>query len=750
MNRLLRNNIAKVSKFMPTIGIGAKIILPYVLLTLVIASVGTFVLLNLVTSSFQDRINNQLIDAGRIVSEGIVQSEGERLQVLRTVAGTIGVPEAVANKDRDTLAGLVPQIIINSEADAVELLDINGIEIYGWQQPVGVGKNPVERSNANLSQIEDVRLVLDGTVDNLGDKRVFLSETPDGILVFTVGPIMLNGEQVGAVMIGTDLRSMAIDLTLNAVARITFYDRRGKVLQTTLGGGQDEIMDSVEESPELYQQVTSQLETEPVIVENPESKTPLRQIEIFNQPYQLAFGDWRLRSQSFGMFSVALPRNFLVTTVVNGRNLFVVIFSLATVAVFFGGIIISRRLARPIHMLVETAKAVTAGNLDQRSNIQGKDEIGQLAAAFDTMTETLGQRNRQLLEKASELEAIVDSIADGVIVINTNDEIVTLNPAAKQLLSDMSHDFFQGPMRELSQSFTVGSGESVESELSTVVSSRKPRRYQVGNRILGANGAVVTTPNGEKIGSVVVLRDITREVEADSLKDAFITSISHELRTPLTVIKVYADLMKSSANGHLDDRQLSFIKNINKGSQELEHHINQLINISEIQAGTLNLSRVEINFAGFVMDIGERWHKKFAEKDLLFEIESAKDTLPVQADMSHLTWAIENLLSNAHTYTLRGGKVKLSIFSDAQSAFLAVSDNGIGIAAADQPHLYDRFFRAHNVENYESRGVGLGLFITKSIIELHGGHISVESESGVGSTFTVSIPLVEEKEHDIQ
>ncbi len=748
MKRFLRNNIAKASKFRPTLGIGAKIILPYFLLTLVIAGVGTFVLINLVTSSFQDRINNQLIDAGRIVSEGIVQSESDRLQVLRTVAGTIGVPEAVADKDRDALAGLVPQIIANSNADAVELLDMNGIEIYGWQQPIGLRETPIERSSADLSQIKEVRLVLDGTVDELGDKRVLLSKTPDGILVFTIGPLMLDGEQVGAVMVGKDLRSMTFDLTLNAVARITFYDRQGKVLQTTLGGSQDDFMDTVEESPELYRQVTTQLETVPVIVENPETKTPLRQLDILNQSYQLAFGDWRLRNQSFGMFSVALPRNFLVTTVINGRNLFVVIFSLATIAVFTGGFLISRRLAKPIHQLVETAKAVTAGNLEQRSGIQINDEIGQLALAFDTMTETLGQRNRQLLEKASELQAIVDSIADGVIVINTDDEIVTLNPAAKQLLSDMSHDFFLGPMRELSQSFTLSSGDSAESDLSTVIQTRKPRRYQVGNRILGANGAVVTTPNGEKIGSVVVLRDITREVEADNLKDAFITSISHELRTPLTVIKVYADLMKNTGNGHLDDRQLTFIKNINKGSQELEHHINQLINISEIQAGTLNLNRVQIDFSDFVAEIGERWRKKLAEKEQLLKIELSEADVPVLADMAHLTWAIDNLLSNAHSYTPRSGQVKLTIFTDQQSAFLSVADNGIGIAAADQPHLFDRFFRAHNVENYEARGVGLGLFITKSIVELHGGHISVESESGVGSTFTVSIPLVIEK-HEV-
>lgn len=742
LNRITRIVTAQVSNVKLGLGIGAKIILPYFFLTLVIAGVGTFVLTNLVTSSFQDRINNQLIDSGRIVSEGVVQYEEERLQVLRTVAGTIGVADAVANNDRETLVGLVPQIIANSRADAIELINLDGIEVYGWQQPEIPQQTAIERSGADLSQIEDVRQVLDGHADNLGDKRVFLSETPDGIVVFTVGPLKKNDKLVGAVLVGTDLRAMTFDLTLNAVARVTFYDRQGQILQTTLAGGQDEFMGAFEESPHLYEQVVSQLQSVPVVVENPENQTPLRELDILGQSYQLAFGDWRLRSQSFGMFSVALPRNFLITTVINSRNLFLVIFSLATIAVFSGGFIIARRLTRPIHQLVNTATAVTRGNLDQRSGIRSRDEIGRLAIAFDTMTETLSQRNRQLLEKASELQAIVDSIADGVIVINTENEIVTLNPAAQRLLSDMSHDFFLGPMRELSQTFTVGSGEVEEASLPTVISNRKPKRYQVGNRILGASGALVKTPNGEKIGSVVVLRDVTREVEANNLKDAFITSISHELRTPLTVIKVYADLMKSTANGHLDERQLTFIKNINKGSRELDHHINQLINISEIQAGTLNLNRIEVNFTELVAQIGERWRSQLANKDLRLEAEIPDKPLTVKADIAHLTWAIDNLLSNAHNYTPRGGNVQLKIYEHDGAAYLDVIDNGIGIAAADQPHLFDRFFRAHNVENYEARGVGLGLFITRSIIELHGGLIVVESESGVGSTFTISIPMV--------
>ena len=120
-----------------TTSIGTKIILPYLLLTLVVAGIGAYVLTNLVTSSMYERFHNQLLDAGRVVSEGMVRCEEDRLAVLRAVAGTQGVPGALADDDQDSLARLVPQILANSKSDAVELLDDKGMEVYGWQRPPG-------------------------------------------------------------------------------------------------------------------------------------------------------------------------------------------------------------------------------------------------------------------------------------------------------------------------------------------------------------------------------------------------------------------------------------------------------------------------------------------------------------------------------------------------------------------------------------------------------------------------------------
>ncbi len=731
-----------------TASIGTKIILPYLLLTLVVAGVGAYVVTNLVTSSMQERFNNQLLDAGRVVSESMVRYEKDRLEVLRAVAGTQGVSESLTAGDRGTLAGLVPQIVANSNTDAVELLDANGIEVYGWQRPPGQnGGVAEERFGADFSQLEDVRLVLDGFVDQSGEKRALLSQTPYGLMIFTLGPVYRGGEQVGAVMIGTYVHEMVVDLTESAVAKVTLYDRDGVVMDTTLGGGQEGVAGTLQESPERYDTIVALLQELPnryqMVVARAEDQVPLRQVDILGQEYVLAYGDWRLRGQSFGLFSVALPSNFIVSTAATSRNLLSLIFSAATVAVITIGFTIAQRIIRPLNRLVETSTAVAAGDLGQRTGIQSKDEIGSLASSFDTMTQRLAERNRQLVEQASKLEAILNSIADGVIVLDLEGQIITSNPAAQQVLADMSSDFSSGPLRELPPDLFGDGDETPEiDDLPAPVMHQQPQRYRVGSRVLSALAAPVMAPDGEELGTVVVLRDITREDEAERLKDEFITNISHELRTPLTAIKGYSDLLVMTSSGSLDERRLEFIRTIGDNTTQLLRHINELIDISQIQAGDLGLERARLCFSDLVGEIAENWRERMEAKGLMLRVRLSGGDSWIYGDRDRLIWAIDNLLSNAYNYTLPGGRVEVRAFQENNEARLDVSDTGVGMATADQPYLFTRFFRAHNELTFGVRGVGLGLFITRSIVEAHHGWVGAKSELGVGSTFSIALPLM--------
>jgi signal transduction histidine kinase len=728
--------------------IGTKIILPYLLLTLAVAGVGAYVVTTLVAGSMRERFNNQLLDAGRVVSETMVQYEADRLAILRAVAGTQGVPEALAAGDQAKLKGLVPQILANGQADAVELLDANGIEVYGWQRALGQDAQSVdERHGSDYSQLEDVKLVLDGYVDEYGNKRALVTQTPYGLMAFSVGPVYQDDQVIGAAMVGSYLDDMVQGLSESAVARVTLYDRDGQVLATTLGGGQTGVAEVMQVPPGQYENVTQMLQETPnryhTVVAGAEDEVFLNHINVLGQEYGLAFGDWRLRGQSFGLFSVALPSNFIVTTAATSRNVLSLIFSLATVLVISIGFIIARRIIHPLDRLVQTSVAVAGGDLRQRTGIRRKDEIGSLATSFDVMTQRLEERNRELLEQASKLSAILNSIADGVIVLDMDGRIITSNPAAQQVLAEMKAEDRVRSLQELPTDVLVGVDDLPQiGQLLSADGAPQPRSFSVGERSLSGLAALVATPDGERLGTVVVLRDITREVESDRLKDEFITNISHELRTPLTAIKGYADLFLLMADGSVDERRVEFVRTIGENANQLLRHINELIDISQIQSGNLGLETDRLRFSRLVGEVVEKWREPMEKKGLSLRARLSGGSLWIEGDRGRLMWAIDNLMNNALNYTMPGGKVEVRVFEEGEEARVDVADTGVGIAAVDQPYLFDRFFRAKNELTFGVRGVGLGLFITRSLIEQHGGRVWAESELGVGSTFSIALPLL--------
>ena len=727
-------------------GIGVRIIAPFLLLTLAVASIGTFLITAQFTQSVNDRYNNQLIDAGRVVAERMIDFEDGRLRTLRVIAATQGVPQRLAEGNTAVLHDLILPTIINNQADAVELLDMGGQEIYGWQRLNNVPVADIQpTSGNNLSSFEDVQLILDGYTDTFGDKRVILSETPEGVLMFTLGPVFLEGEQVGAVMVGTYLRSMITDLSQYAVARVTLYDNNGRVLETTLGTNEQTDTLTLPNESETYTNIITALRENPervqVVANKADSEVPLRELELMGQLYRLAFGDWRMRGQSFGLFSVALPTNLISSPLVNNRNLVLVIFTFTFIAVTFIGILITRRLTDPLSRLVVTATAVGEGRLDQRTGINRPDEIGQLAASLDLMTSRLQNRTEQLIKQTSELETILNTITDGVILLDSANNIVVANVAAQQLLTDLSYDFLSaGPIREL---LPAEPGAPDRNGVAETTPTTHAKQYQIGRRSLTTLATEVFTPGGEQFGVVLVLRDITREVEAEQLKDAFITSISRELRAPLNAIQVYTDLLMKTGNDQFDERQMAFMQNIQKGSFQLEHHITQLIHISEIQAGTIKMDRRQTRFADLVQAAAENWHGRFEAKRIALRLQLPETSPCISVDPTQMGWAIESLLSNAHNYTQSGGRVDVRLVTNEHVMRLDVADSGIGIAKSDQSHLFNRFYRAQNSINHEMRGVGLGLFIARVVVDMHQGDIQVQSELGHGSTFTISLPLDE-------
>jgi signal transduction histidine kinase len=731
-------------------GIGAKIVLPYLMLTLAVAGIGAFIVVRFTTDSLQERFHNQLLDAGRIVSQQMVDYEEARLALLRSVVHTNGVAESLAADDREGLAIRVPQIIANVDnADCVELVNLEGREIFGWQRAPGqTGFVGEERAGGDFSSLPEVRKVLEGFTDSLGEKRISITDTPLGLMIFTVGPVYQGEQRVGAAMVGSYISEMITNLSENAAARVTLYNQQGGVIATSLGRGQNDMADLLREPPGQHALILSLLRESAdrysVVVTKADEEVPLKRVQVLGQDYTLAFGDWRIRNQSLGLFSVALPNNFIVSAAATSRDQLTLLFSVATLCVFALGFLIAQRINQPLQRLVQTALAVAQGDLARRTGIQRNDEIGSLARSFDFMTDRLVEHNHQLITQASKLTAILDSIGDGVVVLDQQGVVITTNPAARQLLAEVSSDFLVDVLRELPPIPLLSSDNEVEiSQALALADFHRPRRYQVGRRVLSALIAPVTTPDSEALGTVLAVRDVTREAEAEKLKDNFITGISHELRTPLTTVKGYSDLLVLTADGTLSEKQSRYLKIINRNADTLLYHINQIIDISEVQAGTLRLRRESICFTELVAGLTANWRERMTSKGLTFRVKLPEQALYVDGDPKRLQWALDNLLSNAYNYTLPTGQVDVILFREGDTVRLNVVDTGVGVAEADKPYLFTRFFRASHHATFNVPGVGLGLYIVRALIDLHGGRVWADSQLDKGSTFSLVLPVLD-------
>lgn len=379
----------------------ARLILPYVLLTLILALIGLFVIMRLVTSSVRERFVNQLYEAGRVAADGVVRREQVHLSSLRLMTFTIGVPEAVVSRDGDLLTTLLWPLALNEDIDAVVVLDAQAREIVGLISDTETGTYQ-QTTGSDFSGYGFVDNSISERADLEGDKFVGLVETNLGDIMFTSAPIEdEDGNLLGVILAGTHVGRLAQDLKIQSLADVILIDGQGQVLSTTFTGT----------GPGSALSILAPAET-PI-------SSALVEFELFGRDFQAAYLPWVARGEVLGTIGVALPSDFIVSTEATSRNLFALVFAVGTVAVVVIGYLLAQSIALPILRLRSMATAVAGGDLDQKSGVKRVDEIGDLAQSFDVMTERLQarteeakelyeetlQRNRELAEMYQRLQS---------------------------------------------------------------------------------------------------------------------------------------------------------------------------------------------------------------------------------------------------------------------------------------------------------------------------------------------------------
>jgi signal transduction histidine kinase len=376
-------------------GLRAKLIVPYVLLTMAIAMVGVFIVTSLVTSSIRERFVNQLFESSRVVADGIVRREKNHLEDLRLMAFMEGVPEAILERDADRLQEILWPIALNNRIEAISVIDPLGQEIMTLAVEPDTSQYLVS-SGQDFSGFEMVVKGLAGMVDDIGDKYADLMVTSFGPYLFTNAPVRDDsGHMVGLLLVGTRLESLLDELKSQSLADITMLDRSGKFISTTLV-----------EPDEGFQL----LELDPRDLASANSTT--RELELYGRDYQAVDAPLIVRQMEMGILSVILPSNYIVTTMATSRNTFSLLFSLGTVATIIIGYMLAQSIAKPILRLRSISSSVAAGDLDQSSGFERADEIGELASAFDTMTFRLRERTAEAARLYAETAERNEELAD--------------------------------------------------------------------------------------------------------------------------------------------------------------------------------------------------------------------------------------------------------------------------------------------------------------------------------------------------
>jgi len=355
------------------------------------------------------------------------------------------------------------------------------------------------------------------------------------------------------------------------------------------------------------------------------------------------------------------------------------------------------------------------------------------------------------IEPASPIErAVLASIADGAVVNDVSGKVTLINRAAAQLLQVDPKAAAGSSVRTLFQSFSTKGRLTIEDAMDRLYADPYSAEYstgitktiiEIGMRVIQAHLSPVLSEIGEFLGIVTILRDITREVEAERAKTDFVSNVSHELRTPLTSIKGYSDLLVCGAVGALNDQQSYFLKIIQGSADRLTMLINDLLDISRIESGRLKLETKPVQIEKVLHSVVEMIRPQCDKKNLSLSLNIEPNIGLVLGDESRLAQVVTNLVGNACRYTPEGGNITMALSTSSDTVRVDVIDTGIGIAPEDQAKVFQRFYRVDTPLVQQVAGTGLGLPISKMLVEMHGGRMWLQSEVGQGSTFTFILPL---------
>ncbi len=525
---------------------------------------------------------------------------------------------------------------------------------------------------------------------------------------------------------GAAVNTLCHELKQRAGARFTVIRSDGKVL-----GDSDEdpaVMENHADRPEVIAALDGK------------TGVSVRHSFTLQQDMMYVAVAARVNGDIVGVVRTAVPLDTLQQALsqVHSRAL-PVVAGIALLAALVS-LLVSRRIARPLTLLQQGAERFAQGNLEHKVPVPDSAEIGALAVAMNAMAEQLGRRIDTVERQRNELEAVLGSMAEGVLAVDKDQHVISMNAAAGELLGC-------DPARAIGRSIEQvvrNPGLHAVMLRAQVAEARVEGDLTVpgteGDRFLQARATLLREPEGLVAGTLLVLNDVTRLRRLEGLRREFVANVSHELRTPITVIKGFAETLLDGGDED-GEKAKRFLGIIAGQADRLQALFDDLLVLSrtEQQAERGEIELKEASVGDVVESAAALCRVRAEERDITIETRCAEGAR-VRLNASLLEQAVFNLVDNAVRYSPSGTRVGVEVARAEGEVSVTVRDQGPGIAPEHQARIFERFYRVDRGRDRKTGGTGLGLAIVKHVVQAHGGRVSVQSAPGKGSAFTLHLP----------
>lgn len=682
----------------------------------------------------------------------LISSAAEQVdQFISTKIGTVILHSQTSSVQQFQLKSVQQEFLAftyqDSDLERVALVDIKG------QEKMAVVKNTVDTKLVDVSGSDAFR-----AATFLAGKEyisaVRFNEHQEPLVTIAVplvsfetrqslsslstaepGVIRNNGDIKGVLIADINLKNLwqgVLSARLGENGYAYVVDAQGKLIAYP-----DSEFISNKQDLSGVQQVQQFLK-KPTEIGQPQITISEKDVEVLSAYYPIKNTGWAVIAQE-SVDSIFAPANQLAKVTI----IIFIIFGAASTLLSF---LFSRTLTHPIRALVAGTSQLGEGNLHMRIPIKSSDEIGVLANRFNSMAGNIEQLISNLRIEGNKLNVVVDSVGEGIIATDTFNSIVFANVSAAVLAGSLPVEIkgkpFDAvfPLMKNDMPFQLGLEASRVYKGVVYISPNKRLHYMdiLVNKI-------TDDPNG--IRNIITLRDQTDEKELEMMKLDFVSMAAHELRTPITAIRGYLGLLLTDEQSNLSSESKKFIERAQSSSKQLVGLISNLLNVSKIERGTLNMNFSKIDWAEAVQDAVKDQTFNAETKQTELRYEGPESDVPLIVDVLAITEVLNNLISNAINYTGNNGHIVVGIKHEDGQVVTYIKDDGVGIPPNALPRLFTKFYRVKGGIASGSGGTGLGLFISRSIVEMHKGKIWAESDYGKGSTFQFSLPEFDEVQY---